>query len=124
MNENPERDHSRTVITGWVDYSIDKRLRMAADETNRRGYKSLFEEMLLWALVNETHGPGPGQSMLERHWPDGESLTFEQLRELVESKLPPVPAARLVPAEPVRVITEYFGPHADEINRLRDDEPT
>lgn len=102
-----EKDSSITTITGYITVGFEKNLRAAAQIANEHGYRYLSDEHLLLALAANP------KSYLVRNWPEGLALTLEQLTELLQAALPPLPDDSVRPDVPVQVSTEWSGPHAD-----------
>jgi hypothetical protein len=104
-----ERDESTTTITSWVAPGCEKNLRKAADVANAAGYNYLSDEHIVIAMLENPW------SFLSRNWPEGVSYTRGQLLDVMRNHLPPVQGDGIGPAEGVQVVTEWRGPHADDI---------
>ena len=109
MQSADDRDRSITTITSWVTPGFERSLRRGAEIANEHGYNYLSEEHVLLALLENRW------SYLVRNWPEDAELTPHKLRELLRECLPPVQSPDVGTHDPVRVDTEWFGPHAAEI---------
>jgi len=105
----PEPDTCTTTVTSWVTPGCEKNLRRAAEISNDAGYHYLSDEHIVLAMLENP------RSYLSRNLLDGVAYTREQLHEVMRECLPPLPLPGYGPTQPVRVVTEWVGPHADEV---------
>ncbi|WP_067475195.1 hypothetical protein [Nocardia amamiensis] len=126
-----ERDESTVTITGAAPAAIVA-LKRAAAIAEEHGHNWIGVEDLLAAIL--TAEP---LSLLELHWPrhggtplnreeindfdpsaPQQALTFDQVKELVQSIVPGAPKGAHGPAEPAAVAYSLTGPHAEEFRGM------
>ncbi|WP_433621191.1 hypothetical protein [Nocardia sp. CA-120079] len=122
-----ERDESTVTVTGAAPGLI-RVLRQATAIAAEHGHNWIGVEDVLAAIV--TAEP---LSILEVHWPrhggtplnrgeindvdpsaPQETLTFDEVKALVQAMVPGVPNGAHGPTEPAAVTYEVTGPHSDE----------